>query len=252
MSGERTGQDLVLAYRDLPDAEARLGETLSQRGVRVGVSVIDQWPVLQEYLDLYARGLSPAGALVLAGGPDEGSRATGIPFTGPAEAREALGLGATGDARSPGGAAFWRAVSQAQRAVEGAPVDALFGTVHLAHARPFDLPATAREVRAASSAHVRRLLVSARPQAVVTVGAEALATLGDALGDARFLDLAGAPESSWMARWPAGSRLGAYPIADVPGPRPFRVRVVPVPSLEGPSAEGSVDAIAALLATVWA
>lgn len=105
---------LSLAYRDLIGEEARLGETLSRRGLRIGATLADQWTTLHDYLSLYARGLSPAGMVVFGGRPDDGSRVTGIPFTGAVEAREALGLPALGPATSPGGAVFWRAVERAR------------------------------------------------------------------------------------------------------------------------------------------
>lgn len=246
------GERLAVAYRDLLSAEARLGEQLSPRGVRIGVSLIDQWPTLQEYLALYARGLYQAGVLVLGGGPDEGSRHTGIPFTGSIEARAALGLSAGGAGASPSAAAFWRAVERAQGACGGAPLEGLFGTVHLAHARPFDVESDAPEVREASAGHVRRLLQETRPQAVVAVGAEALATLGRAVHALALTDLAAAPESTWSAHYPPGTPLLRYPSVDVPCPRPFRVRVVPVPSLAGPLAGPAGETVEALLAYGWA
>lgn len=244
------GEGILAAYRDLLSAEARLGEMLSPRGIRVGVSLVDQWPTLHEYLNLYARGLSPAGVLVLAGAPDEGSRHTGIPFTGAREARDALGIAATGSASSPSAAAFWRAVAQAQAACADAPLEALFGTLHLAHARPFDFDATA-EVREASAQHVRRLLAEARPQAIVCLGPEPLATLGFALADPRIADLAAAPEESWAARYPAGTSLVRYPSVDVPAKMPFRARVIPVPALDGPRSNAGVGALASVLQNAW-
>lgn len=245
------GDALSVAYRELLVAEARLGELLSPKGIRLGVSLADQWPTLRDYLALYASGLSPAGVLVLGGAPDAGSRFTGIPFTGAAEARATLGLDAPGEARSTSGAAFWRAVARAQEAAAGAPLESLFGTTHLAHAQPFDLAPT-QEVRRASQAHVRRLLAEARPQVVVTVGSEALAALGETLDDARLSDFARVPEAQWATRYPAGTRMYAYPTADVAGARPFRVRVVPVPSLDGATADAGAAALERVLAYAWA
>lgn len=246
------GGGLSAAYRELPTAEARLGEALATRGMRVASSIIDAWPTLQEYLDIYARGHSTAGLLVLGGGPDAGSRHTGIPFTGAVEARDALGLAASGDARSPSGAAFWRAVATAQEAASGAPVESLFGTVHLAHARPFDCDATVPEVREASARHVLRLLSDARPQVVVTVGREALATLGLALSDARLTDFASVDERVWSERFPAGTPILRYPMADVPVARSFRARIVPVPSLDGALSDAASAQVSRLLAYAWA
>ena len=247
MGSDGIGEHLLLAYRELVGAEARLSEALAPRGLRVGASVAQQWPTLHEYLHLYARGTSPAGVLVLGGAPDEGSRATGIPFTGAAEARERLGLSAHGASRSPSGAAFWRAVEHARAAAAGAPMESLFGTVHLAHAIPFDY-APAPEVHDESARHVARMLRDARPQAVVAVGVDALATLARALHDADLAQLAAAPEETWVARWPPGTRLLDYPRREVPGDRPFRVRVVPVPALAGAHATSAERALERVLA----
>lgn len=245
------GEALAVAYRDLLGAEARLGEMLSPRGIHVGVSVADQWPTLQDYLAIYARGLSPAGVLVLGGAPDEGSRRTGIPFTGPRMARAHLGLPASGAGESAAGAAFWRAVADAQATTMDAPLEALFGTLHLAHAQPFDMRATP-EVRDASARHVLRLLCDTRPQVVAAIGSEAVATLARAVEDPRLADLAAAPEASWTSRHPPGTRLLRYPFVDVPCARPFRARVVPVPSLAGAHADVGAAALSSVLTCAWA
>lgn len=245
------GEELLLAYRDLVGSEARLGEALGRRGLRLGASLADQWPVLHDHLHLYGRGLSPAGMLVLGGAPDEGSRHTGIPFTGPSEARRALGLDARGAASSPAGAAFWRAVEVARGAsAVTAPLESFFATVHLAHATPFDAPACP-ERSEASAQHVLRLLARLRPQAVVTVGAHALATLGDALGDQAVRDLARADEGAWSARWPPGSPLRAYPWAQPATSPAFRFRLVPVPDLAGPRASQAYACLSSVLALAW-
>lgn len=253
MDARLVGDDLALAYRDLIGAEARLGETLAKRGVHVGATLADQWPTLHDYLSLYARGLSPAGMVVLGGRPDDGSRATGIPFTGAAEARDHLGLASGGATRSPSGAAFWRAVGAARAAAQDAPVESLFGTVHLAHAQPFDFGSPEEpEVREAAAAHVLRVLGVARPQAVVCVGADALAMLGRALQNRDLVELAAADESAWVERWPPGARLFAYPWAEVPTKPPFRARVVPVPSLAGRHAALGERALASAFSYVLA
>ena len=236
------GDEMGLAYRDLIGAEAKLGEALARRGIRIGATLADQWPVLHDYLSLYARGLSPAGMVVFGGRPDDGSRVTGIPFTGPDQARELLGLSARGDVASPSGAAFWRAVADARAAAQDAPLESLMGTVHLAHAMPFDFNPEP-EVREASSRHVLRVLDAARPQAAVCVGAEALAALGRALHNNELVDLAAAKEFTWVERWPPGTRLASYPYAEVPTRRPFRLRVVPVPSLAGPQSAAAEKAL---------
>lgn len=229
-------EQLLLAYRELIGAEAQVGEALSRRGMRIGATVADQWPVLHEYLHLYARGLSPAGVVVFGGRPDEGSRATGIPFTGSREARERMGLAVKGDSRSPSAAAFWGAVEKARVAAGDAPLESLFGTLHLTHAVPFDSPMTP-EVADLSRRHVLRVLAEARPQAAVAVGPEALAALGRAVGNLDLVELAAARESTWVERWPPGTRLSGYPYTEVDVGRPFRMRVVPVPSLSGADAE---------------
>ena len=249
--GASVGEVLLAAYRDLVPAESRLGEALSQRGLRLGATVADQWPVLHDHLQLFGRGLSPAGMLVLAGAPDAGSRATGIPFTGPVEARRALGLDAAGAAASPSGAAFWRAVDAARgpRAAD-APIESFFGTVHLAHALPFDAP-PCPEATEAGLAHVRRLLGALRPQAVVTVGADPLRVLGRAIGDGNAQDLAATGEDAWQARWPPGSPLRAYPWAQPQGGPPFRFRLVPLPGLDGPRAAQAYAALVPVLAHAW-
>jgi hypothetical protein len=144
-----------------------------------------------------------------------------------------LGLTVRGETPSPSGAAFWRTVDAARAAAQDAPLETLMGTVHLAHAMPFDF-APEPEVKAASARHVLRVLDATRPQAAVCVGSEALAGLGRALASNELVDLAAANESAWVERWPPGTRLSAYPYAEVPTTRPFRLRVVPVPSLAGP------------------
>lgn len=269
LDGPLVGDRLALAYRDLIGAEARLGETLSRRGMRIGASLADQWSTLDEYLSLYARGLSPAGMVVFGGRLDDGSRDTGIPFTGSADARDRLGLGARGSSQSPSGATFWRAVDAARAQAEDAPVETLFGTIHLAHAQPFDFsparraPATGTaailaaaadepEVREASAQHVLRILEAARPQAAVCIGADALATLGRALHKPDLVELAGTRESAWVERWPPGTRLAAYPTAEVPVERPFRTRVVPVPSLVGPASAAGERALVSAFSYVLA
>ncbi|MEA3202017.1 MAG: hypothetical protein QOE90_3445 [Thermoplasmata archaeon] len=235
-------EDVLVAYRDLVGVEARLAEKLGRQGVRIGASVADQWPLVHDFLQLYARGLARAGALVLAGSPDAGSRATGIPFTGPREARERLGLQIEGETSSPS-ARWWDAAA-------AAPPAALFSVAHLAHANPFDL-APMPAVRDAAATHLTRLLSLLRPQAVVTVGAEALAALGHALGQRDLVDLARAPEDAWLARWPPATPLLRHPLAEVAQRPPFRVRVVPVPALDGPNghaAEASLRSLVAYLA----
>lgn len=249
---EVVGERLALAYRELIRSEAQLGETLARRGMRVGATLADQWTTLDEYLGLYARGLSPAGMVVFGGRPDDGSRATGIPFTGGPEARDILGLEAPGQARSPSGEAFWRAVNAARAKAQDAPVESLFGSVHLTHAQPFDF-APEPEVREASAQHVLRILGAARPQAAVCIGADALATVGRALRNSDLVSLASSGrERAWTERWPAGTRLSAYPYAEVPIDQPFRLRVVPVPSLVGTSAASGEQALADALSYVLA
>lgn len=247
----RVGELLSLAYRDLVGAEARLAEALAPRGVHVGATLADQWPVLHEYLSLYARGLSAAGLVVLGGAPDAGSRATGIPFTGAPEARARMGLSVAGASESPSGAAFWRAVERARATAGDAPLESLFGTMHLTHAHPFDFGAHP-EAADAAARHTLRVLEAARPQVVVAVGAEALATLGRALRNRDLVDLARGDESTWIERWPPGSRMVDHPYAEVPVPRPFRARVVPVPSLAGPCADAGERALAAAFSYVLA
>lgn len=245
------GSSLLAAYRDLVPTEARLAEALAPRGIRIGTSVADQWPVLHDYLNHYGRHLSPAGILVFGGAPDAGSRHTGIPFTGPQAARDRLGLSATGEGTSPSEAAFWDAVALASPLAGKAPIESLFGTVHLAHARPYDVEPT-REVRDASAHHALRLLKETRPQAAVAVGTDALHVLARALGDARVLDVAAIPEDIWTTHWPAGTSLLRYPYVEVPVDQPFRMRLVPVPSLDGPHADAAVSALAGVLGYAWA
>lgn len=247
---QEVGSGLLAAYADLVTAEGRLSEELAPRGIRFRSSVVDAWPSLQDYLNLYARHLAPAGVVVFGGGPDEGTRRTGIPFTGPLTARDRLGLSATGEAASPSEAAFWEAVDVASPISGGAPIESLFATVHLAHARPFDVEAT-REVRDASAKHALRILVETRPQAAVAVGTEALHVLARALGDTRVLDVAAIPEDIWCRHWPAGTGLLRYPYVEVPAARPFRMRLVPVPALDGPHAAEAVGALASVLAYAW-
>lgn len=241
------GEGLLHAYRDLVPAEARLAERLAAKGLRLRSAVAAaQWPVLHDHLHLYARGTSPAGMLVLGGRPDAGSCATGIPFTGAPEARRVLGLDVAGATASPSGAAFWRAVDHARGGARDAPMEEFFSTVHLAHAVPFDAP-PCRETDEASAQHLRRLLAELRPQAIVTVGVDALGSLAHALRHPDLRGLASAGESAWL-RWPPGSALHAYPWAQTPGPRPFRFRLVPVPALDGPLADLGFAALAATLA----
>lgn len=248
LENQFVGERLALAYRDLIGDEARLGETLSRRGLRIGATLADQWSTLDEYLALYARGLSPAGMVVFGGRPDDGSRGTGIPFTGGPEARELLGLQSRAPAPSPSGAVFWRALDAARAQT---PLESVFGSIHLAHAQPFDF-APEPEVREASAAHVLRILDAARPQAVVCIGAEALATVGRALRNPALVDLAGSREAAWVERWPGGTRLSAFPYAEVPSARPYRVRIVPVPSLVGPAASAGERALVGAFSYVLA
>ena len=251
MASVSVGDDLVRAYRDLVPDEARLAEALGRRGLSLRSSVVDRWPVLHDHLHLYARGLGPAGMLVLGGALDAGTRATGIPFTGAPEARRWLGLDARVAVASPSGAAFWRAVQQARGPHADAPLEAFFGTVHLAHALPFDAPPGAPEAEDAARAHVLRLLRGLRPQAVVAVGAGALGVLGRALGSPDLQDLADAGDAAFATRWPPGTPLHAHPYAEVGGPRPFRVRVVPAAALDGAHAAQGYASLAAALARGW-
>lgn len=230
---------MLQAYRDLVGDEARLADALRADGLRIGASVVAQWPVVHDHLQLFARGFGRAGLLVLAGAPDDASRHTGLPFLGPRDARERLGLDVEGDASSPGASAFWDVVGEA-------PLEALYGAVHVAHACPFDAPDHVATRRAAAK-HVLTLLDVARPQAVVALGARALGTLADALGDRDLAGLARAPEASWLARWPAGTRPLRLPSAEVPARPPFRVRVAPLPDLAGPAAGQAKEALGALL-----
>lgn len=245
-------QRLLLAYRALITDESKIAERLAPRGLRIGASIVDQWPTLSDYVSMYAGALAPGGVLVLGGGPDEATRATGVPFTGPARARDVLGLSAphVGQASHAEGA-FWRAVETASRANGDAPLDSLFSTVHLAHARPFDAEPD-HDVRDASARHVMRLLDDVRPQVTVAVGSEALFVLARALADNRLLDAAAIDEAQWPTLWPAGTRLSQYPYIDVPVARPYRTRLVPVPSLAGPHATPASDALASVFSYVWA
>lgn len=245
------GGRLIVSYRDLIAAEARLGDALARRGARIGHSVVEQWPVLHDYLNLYARGLSPAGVLVLGAQPQDGALATGIPFTGPARARDALGLQARGDEAAPGEEAFWDAVARASAANAGAPVESLFGTVHLAHACPFDAPHGAEAMDAARR-HVLRLLEETRPQAVVVVGAHALGIFARAVADPVVMDATVLDEGAWARIWPPGTPLLRYPSVEVPIERPFRARVVPVPALDGRHAGAAIETLTSIFAYAWA
>jgi len=246
-------QRLLQAYRALITDESRIAERLAPRGLRIGASIVEQWPTLSDYLSLYAGSLAPGGVLVLAGGPDDATRATGVPFTGAARARDVLGLSAPAKAgpASAAEAAFWSAVERASRRNGDAPLDSLFSTVHLAHARPFDVPDDPG-VCDASARHVMRLLSDVRPQVTVAVGAEALFVLARALGDNRLLDAASIDESQWARHWPATTRLVEYPFVDVPLAMPYRMRLVPVASLSGPQAEAASAALASVFSYVWA
>lgn len=245
------GTGILAAYRDLIASETRLSEELAPQGIRFASSIVDAWPTLHDYLQHYARHLAPAGVVVFGGAPDAGSRMTGIPFTGPRAARDRLGISASGDATSPSEGAFWDAVAVASPVADRAPLESLFSTVHLAHARPFDVQAT-REVRDASARHALRILAETRPQAAVAVGADSLHVLARALGDARVLDVAAIPEDAWCRHWPAGTRLLQYPYVEVPVERPFRMRLVPMPALDGPHADLAVGSLASVLAYAWA
>lgn len=245
----KLGDALVQCHRDLFAIEARLANTLAPRGARVRHSVVDQWHVLEEYLRIYASSLAPAGLLILGGTPDEGSCRTGIPFTGPSEARAFLGLTTDGIGASPSGAAFWGAVLRAQAELEDAPLESLFGSTLLAHAIPFDTTSSERApLYQAGSEHVRRLLRVTRPQIVLAVGPDALTALGHAADEEALLDLARADEKVWVDHWPPGSRTSAYPFADVGS---SRVRVIPCPSLVGERAEEADAVLSAALRYVW-
>lgn len=243
--------DLLSAYRDLIPAEAKLADAIARRGIHMRSAVAEQWATLTEYVNLYGSSLSPAGVLVLGAGPDEGSRHTGIPFTGPRFARETLGLSARGDSTSPSEKAFWEAVQRASQMNRDAPLESFFGTVHLAQARPFDVEAT-HEVKDASARHILRVLAQTRPQLIVPVGTEPLHLLARATGDTRLLDVASLGEANWPARWGAGMRLLDYPYLDVPlRGRPFRARLAPVPALDGERAGDAIEALTSLFARVW-
>lgn len=229
-------EEVLEAYRRLVPAEARLAEGLP-RGVRIGATVAAQWPVIHDYLHLYGRGLARAGLLVLAGAPDTGSRHTGIPFTGPREARELLDLDVPGYATSPAAARFWTAI-------DGLPLEALFGVVHLAHANPFDAPGAAS--REAARDHIAALLSILRPQGVVALGPDALCLLGETLGNRDLVALSESSERAWAERWPPGTPLLRHPVAEVISHPPFRVRVAPMPALEGPDGAATAEGLARL------
>ncbi|MFA5860773.1 MAG: hypothetical protein WDA16_03670 [Candidatus Thermoplasmatota archaeon] len=243
--------DLLSAYRDLVPAEAKLANAIAARGIRVRSTVADQWSTLTDYVNLYGSGLSPAGVLVLGAGPDEGSKHTGIPFTGPRFARETLGLGARGDSQSPSEQGFWGAVQRASQLKGDAPLESFFGTVHLTHARPFNVEST-HEVKDASARHITRILTHTRPQLIIPVGTEPLHLLARATGDTRLLDVASVGEESWLAHWGVGMRLLDYPYVDVPlRARPFRARLAPVPALDGAHAAQAAQALTSLFTRVW-
>ncbi len=248
MVGMELAERLVRAHRDLFTAEARIAEVLGGSGQRIAHSLIDQWPTLEEYLHLYGGALTPAGVLVLGGRPDVGSAQTGIPFTGPWEARRTLGLRANGNDRSPAGPAFWGAVSRVQEHMQGAPLEGLFSTVLLSHAIPFSIQGHPPALFEAAAQHLRSLLAIARPQIVVAAGSDALAMLGHAISDDAVEDLARVDESTWLDHWKPGSRVSKYPTADYKG---ARLSVVPVPSLAGEHAERSAASIEAILAYAW-
>lgn len=241
--------ELDVLQRSLFDAEARLAEVLAPRRGRIQTSLIDQWPVHEEFLQLYGRDLSPAGCLVLAGRPDAASALTGLPFTGPAQARERLELTVRGDERSRAGDAFWMAVDEAQTQKSNAPLTSLFSTLSLAHAIPFSSTMHLPEVVQASIRYVERLLTILRPQVVVAVGNDALAVLGHAAANEALEDLARSPEEAWAQHWPVGTRMLAYPRAEAGG---SRFRVVPVPSLDGPHRELGIATLVHVLDYVWA
>lgn len=246
------GRRLLAAYRDLVSAETRVADALARASLPpLASTLMDAWPVLHDFLDLYVRGMAPCGALVLAGGPDEGSRSTGIPFTGPRRARESLALDAPGDAESPAGKAFWNAVTLARERLDDAPLESLFAAAHVAHARPLDGSPDARPVIEASVRHVTRLLSEARPQLVVTVGTEPLRLLARATGDATAREVGLLGEDAWLTRWPPGAKLRDLPWLDVPLARPMRARLAPLPALYGRHSGPASEALAALLRLAW-
>lgn len=247
-AGLQSAPGLDAAFRELFNMEARLAEVLARRGGRIRHSLMEQWPVLEEFLHLYARNLSPAGCLVLGGRPDEGSRHTGIPFTGPVQARERLGLSVKGDERSRAGDAFWMSVEEAQALSSDAPLESLFGTVLPAHAIPFSSDVHAPETLELSMQHVERLLRETRPQIVVAIGSDALTILGHTTGNEGIEDLARLDEAAWASHWPPGTRMLSYPRAESAG---CRFRVVPIPSLDGSARDVAAASLAHVLHYVW-
>lgn len=248
-AGLQSAPGLDAAFRELFNTEARLAEVLARRGGRIRHSVMDQWPVFEEFLHLYLRNLSPAGCLVLAGRPDQASRLTGIPFTGPAQARERLGLSAEGDERSRAGEVFWMCVEEAQVLSDNAPLESLFGTMFPAHAIPFTADVHAPETLEASIQHVNRLLREARPQVVVAIGADALTVLGHTTGNEAIEDLARRDEASWSTHWPPGTSMLSYPRAEAGG---CRFRVVPLPALDGAERDAAAAGLTHVMHYVWA
>ncbi len=238
---------LVDSFRALFDAEATLAEQLSRRKETLHHSIIDQWPTLEEFLHIYGGGLGPAGVLVLAGAPDAESSRTGIPFTGPDQARAQLDLTTSGSGTSAAGVTFWDAVHDVQARNKNAPLESLFSTVFLAHAVPFAVDTPFPELKQACAQHTRRLLKVLRPQIVVTTGAIALDVLGLATQNTDLSELASTDEGNWTKHWPAGSRPLAYPSAEAT----TRFRVAPLPALDGPHAAESRAALVHLLNYAW-
>lgn len=245
------GHRIVEVHRALITTEGRLAEALASSHVHVVHPVAASWITLQDHLQLYARDFVPGGLLMLAGRPDAGSRITGIPFTGPPQAREHLDLSASPGPASASGERFWRSVGHVQAAADGAPVASLLGTVMLAHARPLAFSTDVAEVLHAEAMHVRSLLAATRPQVVVAVGPDALTALGAALDDPNWAAIASAHEADWLERWPVRGSLMRHPTSDVPARPTFRTRVVPVPMLCGPHAEEAEAAITRILAYAW-
>jgi len=231
---ERIEEALFKAARDLERAEKQLRSDLRGSGQSLATTMADRRAVMFDHIAMHAP--TPGGILIIGEPLAGGACWTGIPYTDAAKAR-ALGFVAPDDTpdSAPGAPAFWGAFDAAL-ARPGVSAEGLFSQCHITPSVPFDAPLTP-EVLEAAKAHVHRQLAAARPQVIVSLGATAMQLVGEATHDHDIVDLAAAPENSWLDAWPLAAPSYRLPYVTVRGRAPFRAHFRPLPAAAGPLAD---------------
>jgi hypothetical protein len=248
----------------LSDPPRELDAEAGKAGFAVLNPYRDRPDVPLGFVETYASRLTPAGVLVVGAAPDAGGSArTGVPFTDERHAHDILGLPTSGRASEETATRFWGLLGEARVFAGLAPIEALFSTVHLAHAIPYgvapaadptaSVPVERAVLRMPSLerhglAQLAETIQACRPTVTVALGEfpyRFVARLArNRLALERLVDEEGFQELALSRRWPEGP----YPWAEFGG---FRSRLVPLAHLRSPLFEHTRANLLHILAEAW-